>query len=167
MAQNDTLYQAIAAAFRMEEGDAKATSETGARALTDIMVAFAGEIARAVEQNKHHGIVGALDYRTAGQAQPSAFSAQIDQSGQIARFEVTSERSHPVHPATDDIYLSDDYPLDGCPIVLILRDGNYSLAVYRPGVQNDWPVPIEAYSEREVSGIGGVMHAFVNGHLRQ
>ena len=62
----------------------------------------------------------------------------------------------------NDEYTTDDYPIEGCRIVIDFKHGKYTFRVYRPGTQIDVSLPsLEAYAFHPVGTIGVSLDAWV------
>jgi hypothetical protein len=166
MASQPTLSQTVTAVLKM--ADAKSDVESAGQALSALMTAFADEIGRAVKEN--HKWAGSADVGVdfaESSVNPAASGKQVDEGSVIKTVPVAVGGRSPVfHPATDDIYASNDYPLDDCFLVIKTRGKTWDMAVFRPGSLN---LPqgeiIEGHSNREIASLGSTLHAFVTGRL--
>lgn len=62
-------------------------------------------------------------------------------------------------------YSEDDYPRDGCTMVVSLRNGKYDWTVYPPGVPiKALGYPLEGRAPRKYASIGIAIHAFMHRH---
>ena len=58
-------------------------------------------------------------------------------------------------------YTTDDFPIDGCKVIIEFKNGQYSFRVYRPGTSIEASLPsLEAYAFRPIWTLGVVLDAF-------
>jgi len=68
-------------------------------------------------------------------------------------------------PEIDPIYYTDDYPREGCTVVVrFLPEQKYRISVYAPWIDvSGAGYPLESYSPRNIGSLGVAMDAFAKG----
>ena len=68
------------------------------------------------------------------------------------------------HAAVDPIYYTDDYPREGCKVVISFEKGRYSWIVYPPWIDlTPSGAPLESYFSRGLGSLGIALDAFARG----
>ena len=161
---NNPIYKAIHAAFVLEESQAACDSASAAQHLSEILVAFSGQLARDMVDHQNKLAGGCVHVVCEASAPARAGKSENLATGEW-RGGAKAQEATFYHPATDDFYASADYPLDGCTLAVTVRGQHFDLAVHRPG-SSGAVGEIERYADCEIANIGGFMHTFVAGRVR-